>query len=305
MGVIRIIAVVAVVAIAIMGISVLERGPGLHARAEPTSDLRVGTLNGQPLIVAKRNSAAAFASQHDRPPSNSPADQQEVAAIATKQLCDTIKSEIQVAARRAALKEFHISVSHDELSRRMARMQYDATEEERLRKQWITNNLAATEVFDEHQDPEKVFETLILPMWRGMPREQAHRAWEHNLAVWSPPEARMKLAKMAAALSANKPNREEVEQATAKSFEHMLLNEKLDQSVVGTLATKDPQFRADLKENPLRPGEPLNTPGLLYMGRKIEEFWKSRYGQQRVTLNDPKLAGECHLADFGVKIADK
>jgi hypothetical protein len=303
----KVIRLIAVVALAIVGISlVLERGTGLHAKAEMTSALRVGTLNGKPLFVPKRNSEAAFASRHDRPPSNSPADEQEVAAIATKQLCESIKSEIQVAARNAGLKELHISVSQDEVANKMAKVQHDPDWGiETQRKQWIANNLAATEVFDEHQDPEKVFETLILPMWKGMPREQAHRAWEYNLVAWSTPEARMKLAKMAAAASANKWNTEQVEKGSAKSFEHMLVDEKLDQAVIAKLAAQDPQFRADLKENPLWPGEQLNTPGLLYMGRKIEEFWKSRYGQQQITLNYPKLADECQLADFGVKVGNK
>jgi hypothetical protein len=128
--------------------------------------------------------------------------------------------------------------------------------------------------------------------------------WEHNLVVWSKPEARTKLARMAVAASANKWNTEQVEKGSAKSLEHMLLNEKLDQAVIAKLAAEDPQFGADLKENPLWPGEPLNTPGLLYMGRKIEEFWRSRYGQQQVTLNDPKLANECQLADFGLKVGE-
>jgi hypothetical protein len=300
----KVIRLVAVVAVAIVGISlVLERGTGLHAKTEMNSGLKVGTLNGQPLLVPKRNSAAAFALQHDRPPSSSPADQQEVAAIATKHVCDSIKSEIQLAARNAALKELHISVSQDEVTKKMAKVQHDPDWGiETQRKQWIANNLAATEVFDEHQDPEKVFETLILPMWKGIPREQAHSAWESNLVAWSTPEARMKLARMAAAASADKWNTEQVEQGSAKSFEHMLLNEKLDEAVIAKLAAEDPQFRADLKENPLWPGEPLNTPGLLYMGREIEEFWKSRYGQQQVALNDRKLPDECQLADFGVKV---
>lgn len=301
----KLIPLVTVVALAIVGISlVLETGTGLHAKAETTNGLKVGTLNGQPLFVPKWNAAAAFALQHDRPPSNSPADQQEVAAIAIKQLCGGIKSEIQVAARNALLKELHVSVSQDELANKMAKMQHDPDWGiEKQRKQWIANNLAATEVFDEHQDPEKVFETLILPMWNGIPRAQAHRAWEHNLVLWSTPEARMKLARMAAAASANKGNTEQLEEGSAKSFEHMLLEEKLDQAVIAKLAAEDQQFGADLKENPLWPGELLNTPGLRYMARKIEEFWRSRYGQQQVMLNDPKLADECQLADFGVKVA--
>ena len=302
----KVIRRIAVVALAIVGIAlVLERRTNLHAKGEMTSGLKVGTLNGQPLFVPKRNSAAAFATQHDRPPSNSPADQQEVAAIASKQLCESIKSEIQMAARNAALKEFHISVSQDEVANKMAKVQHDPDWGiETQRKQWIANNLAATEVFDEHQDPEKVFETLILPMWKEIPREQAHRVWEHNLVIWSTPEARKKLAKMAAVASANKWNAEQLEKESAKSFEHMLLNEKLDQAVIAEIAGQDAQFRADLKENPLWPGEPLNTAGLRYMGRKIEEFWKFRYGQQQVTLNDPKLADECQLADFGVKVGE-
>jgi hypothetical protein len=300
----KVIRLIAVVALAVVGISlVLERRTGL-AKAEMTSGLKVGTLNGQPLFVRKRNSAAAFALQHDRPPGNSLADQQEVAAIATKQLCDGIKSEIQLAARNAAVKELHVSVSQDEAKEKMAKLHHDPDWGiEAARKQWVTNSLAATEVFDEHQDPEKVFDTVILPAWKGIPREQAHRAWESNLVTWSTPEARMKLARMAA--SANKWNAEQIEKGSAKSFEHMLLNEKLDQAVIARLAAEDPQFRADLKDNPLRPGgEPLNTPDLLYMSRKIEEFWKSRYGQQQVTLNDPKLADACQLADFGVKVGE-
>ena len=298
------IRLIATVAIAVVGISLmLERGTGLHAKAEMTSGLRVGTLNGQPLFVAKRNSAATFALQHDRPPSGSLADQQEVAAIATKQLCDSIKSEIQVTARNAALKELHISASQDEVAKKMANVQHDPDWGiETQRKQWIANDLAATKVFDQHQDPETVFETLILPLSKGMPREQAHRTWEYNLVAWSTPETRMKLAKMAAAARANTWNVEQVKQGNARSFEHMLLNEKLDQAVIAKLAAEDPQFGADLKENPLRPGEPLTTPGLQYMGRKIEEFWRSRYGLLQITLNDPKLANECQLADFGVKV---
>lgn len=296
---------IAIVAVAIVGISlVLKRGTGVEAQAEMANGLKVGTLNGQPLLVPKRNSAAAFALQHDRPPGNSLADQQEVAAISTKQICGSIKSEIQVAARNAAAKELHISVSQDEVTEKMAKAQHEPDWGiEAQRKQSLANSLAATEVFDEHQDPEKVFETVILPAWKGIPREQAHRAWESNLVTWSTPEARMKLAKMAA--SANKWNTEQVEKGSAKSFEHMLLNEKLDQAVIARLAAEDSQFRADLKDNPLRPGEPLNTPGLLYMGRQIEEFWKSRYGQQQVTLNDPKLADQCQLTNFGVKVANK
>lgn len=300
----KVIRLIAVVALAVVGISlVLERCTSLHTKAEMTSGLEVGTLNGQPLFVPKRNSAAAFALQHDRPPNNSPADQQEVAAIATKHLCQSIKSQIQVAARNAAVKEFHISVSQDEVAEKMAKAQHDPDWGiDKQRKQWIANNLAATEVFDEHQDPEKVFETVILPAWKGFSREQAHRAWESNLVTWSTPEARTKLAKMAA--SANTWNTEQIEKGSAKSFGHMLADEKLDQAIIAKLAAEDPQFRADLRENPLWPGEPLNTPGLLYMGRKIEEFWKSRYGQQQVTLSDPKLAGECQLADFGVKVVE-
>lgn len=302
----KVVRLIAVVAVAIVGILlVLERGTGLHAKGETTTGFKVGTLNGQPLLVRKRNSAAAFALQHDSPPSNSPADQQEVAAIATKQVCESIKSEIQLAARNAAVKELHISVSQDEVANKMAKVHHDADWGiGAQRKQLIANNLAATEVFDEHQDPEKVFDTVILPMWKRIPREQAHRMWEHDLVTWSTPEARMRLAKMAAA-SANTWNTEQIEKGSAKSYEHMLVNEKLDQAVIARLAAEDPQFRADLKDNPLWPGEPLNTPGLMYMGRKIEEFWKSRYGQQQVTLNDPKLVQECQLADFGVKVANK
>lgn len=300
----RIIRLIAIVGIAIVGISlVLKRDTGL-AQAERVGGLTVGTLNGQPLLVRKRNSAATFALRHNRPPNNSPADQQEVAAIASKQLCDSIKSEIQVVARNAAAKELHISVSQDEVAERMAKTQHEPDWGiEGQRKLWAANSLAATEVFDEHQDPEKVFETVILPTQEGMSREQAHRVWESNLVTWSTPEARMKLAKMAA--GANKWNTEQVEKGSAKSLEHMFLSKKLDQAVIAKLAAEDPQFGADLKQNPLWPGEQLNTPGLLYMGTKIEDFWKTRYGQQQVILIDPKLAQECQLANFGVKVANK
>src|SRR5215468_4499560 len=98
MKAIRLIAAVIVV---IIGVAlVLESRKNVDASVQLTHAVRVGTLNGKPLFVPDQNAAAAFALQHDKPPANSrPVDQQEVAAIATKKVCDSIKSQIGVAAR--------------------------------------------------------------------------------------------------------------------------------------------------------------------------------------------------------------
>jgi len=40
------------------------------------------------------------------------------------------------------------------------------------------------------------------------------------------------------------------------------------------------------------------------MSSKINEFWKSRYAQQKITLDDPKLADQCQLGStLRVKVA--
>jgi len=312
MKAIRLIAAVIVV---IIGVAlVLESRKNVDASVQLTHAVRVGTLNGKPLFVPDQNAAAAFARQHDKPPANSPVDQQEVAAIATKKVCDSIKSQIGVAAREATQQEFRISVSHDELARVIVKTQFDATGFEKQRKQWITYNQAAAEVFDHYQDPDKVFETLILLLWAeispGASREQVHKVWESNLVVWSTPEGRMRLAKMAAVSSGHNWNTEKAKAGMAKSMEHMLLNEKLDNAVIAKLAAEDPQFRAALDEHqrnggiPLTAGVPITTPGLRYMSNKINEFWKSRYAQQKITLDDPKLADQCQLGStLRVKVA--
>ena len=111
----------------------------------------------------------------------------------------------------------------------------------------------------------------------------------------------MRLARMAAA-GPREWSLEKAKEGMVKGMERMLLSQKLDEAVIAKLTAEDPQFRADLKQNPLYPGEPLNTPGLQYMSDKINEFWKSRYAQQQVTLDDPKLADQCRLAAFGVKL---
>jgi len=141
-------------------------------------------------------------------------------------------------------------------------------------------------------------------------REQVHKVWESNLVAWSTPESRIRLAKMAAAASGHNWNMEKAKEGMAKSMEHMLLNEKLDNAVIAKLAAEDPQFRAALDEHqgnggiPLTAGVPITTPGLRYMSNKINEFWKSRYVQQKVTLDDPKLADQCQLGStLGVRVA--
>jgi hypothetical protein len=300
---VAIVAVVVAIGIALIA----ERREDVNASVQLTHGVKVGTLNGKPLFVPERNPAAAFAVQHDRPPSTA-ADQQEVAAIAQSQVCSGIKSQIDAVARQAAQREFRISVSRDEVAKAAANAQAPsdlALDIERQRKVWITYNQAASEVFDHHQDPETVFRTLILPIWQGPP-EMAHKAWESNLVIWSTPVARMRLAKMAAGAKGGKWAPEKAKEEMDKSIEHMLLSQKLDEAVVASLAAEDPQFRTDLKENPLWPGEPQITPGLQYMGKKINEFWKSRHAQQQVTLDGhPKLADQCQLSAFGAKIANR
>jgi hypothetical protein len=111
-----------------------------------------------------------------------------------------------------------------------------------------------------------------------------------------------------AAIDANRWNSETVKPGIAKDMERMLLSRKLDEAVIADLAAKDPQFHKYLEEHqkqggiPLGQGVPITTPGLQYISDKINEFWRSRYAQQQVTLDDPKLASQCQLAAFGVKV---
>jgi hypothetical protein len=169
-----------IVAVVVVAIGLLLEKRSRVDASVLSHGVKVGTLNGQPLYVRKSNPAATFALQHDRPP-NSPADQQEVAAIAQSRVCTGIKSQIEVAARDAAQREFHISVSHDELAKAMSDV-HDFDTLEQQRKQWIADNQAAAEVFDQRQDPEKVFRAVFLPVWQGS-TEMAHKAWESDLII--------------------------------------------------------------------------------------------------------------------------
>ena len=106
------IRLIAAAIVVIIGVAlVLEKRKGVDASVQLTDGVRVGTLNGKPLFVPEQNAAAKFALRHDKPPTNRPVDQQEVAAIATKHVCDGIKSQIELVARgcTAGLSDFRFT----------------------------------------------------------------------------------------------------------------------------------------------------------------------------------------------------
>lgn len=274
-------------------------------KAESEDRPQIGTLNGQPLLGAKRSHAInTFIAKHNQMPSSA-ADNQEVADIATRQTCPIIEGAIRNAARDAEKRSLGIYVSPEEIaqaSKAYWALHGDPKAEfthEQTRR--LTLYQAETAVFDQHQDPEAVYQKLLAPIG------ESHTGWEADLRQWQWqwPQIRDSVAKEAAVVAAW--TLEGYMKAKDAASQKLLEDQKLDDSVDDQLATQDSQFRADLSEYRkhrngniwLRNGAPASA----YIAQKRNEFWLSRYAQQQLTLNDPKLANQCELTNAGVKIA--
>src|SRR5262249_60600185 len=136
---------------------------------------QIGTLNGQPLLGAKRSHAInTFIGKHNQLPTSA-ADNQEVTDIATKQTCPVIEGAIQNAARDAQKHSLGIYVSPEEISQ--ASKEYWAlngdpkAEFTREQTRRLSLYQAETAVFDQHQDPEAVYQKVLAPIG------ESHTAW--------------------------------------------------------------------------------------------------------------------------------
>ena len=274
--------------------------------ADVSADERtqIGTINGKPLLGAKPSQALnTFTMKHGQPPATD-TDRQELAAITTKNDCEAVNTAIKGAARDSEKARLGVYVSPDEVAE--ATKQYWAIHDpsqdmQKQRAHWIANSQAASAVFDQHQDPEKVYQTLLAPIGEN------HQAWEINLKRWSRPEARAALTKMAAA--ASNWNVETFKKGMQSSAQQMLERRKVDDAVDSQLAAQDSHYRTDLAEQ--KKGASGNIwqgregPQSDYLIQKRQQFWQSRYAEQQVKLNDPNLATQCQLDSIGVKVAAK
>jgi hypothetical protein len=168
------------------------------------------------------------------------------------------------------------------------------------------SQLSGGRSLDQGQDPDKVYQAQIAPL--GQPKN----VWEANLVQWRDPESRAKLAKTAATFT--KLTAADMNKGMAKATQELLEKQKLDDAVDTQLAAEDPQFRTYLDEwrkgfvrpTPFEWKGPSNMEAshLNYLKAKRDEFWRARYAEQQVTLNDPTLADQCNLGTtLGAKVA--
>src|SRR5205085_6219409 len=134
-------------------------------------------------------------------------------------------------------RRFAISVSSDEIAEASEAYWklHDPKEEfEKNRKRWVNYNEAASEVFDQHQDPEKVYQALMVPL--GDPPSLARQIWQANLVQWSRPEGRASLARMATI--AAKWTFDDFKKRLDKPSRQMLEKQKLDDAIDDQLAAQ-------------------------------------------------------------------
>jgi hypothetical protein len=250
---------------------------------------QLGTINGQPLLGEKPSRALnTFIAKHGNAPVTD-ADKQEVASITAKNNCDAVKESIMEAARGSEKAKLGVYVSPDEVAE--ATKQYWETHDpsqdmEHQRAHWIANSQAVAAVLDQHQDSEKVYQTMLAPIGEN------HQAWQINLTRWRRPEARTALDNMAA--KATRWNLDAWKKGMDDASRAALERRKVDDAVDDQLATQDQQFRADLATQ--RKGASGNIwrwsggPQTEYLLQTRQQYWQARYAEQHVTLSDPNLA---------------
>lgn len=280
---------------------------GESAKAASDDRPQIGTLNGQPLLGVKQARAInTFVAKYNRMPSGS-ADNQEVASITAKQNCPIIQGAVRNAAREVAKHGLGIYASPDEIEQ--ASNAYWALngdpkiEFTREQTRQLTRYQALTAVFDQHQDPEKVFQAMLAPIG------ESQIGWETDLKQlqWQWPQIRDSVAKEAAEVA--NWTLEGYKKTKDAASRKLLEDQKLDDGVDNELAAQDPQFRADLNEyRKNRKGNVWLKQGATtssYMDQARQQFWQSRYAEQQVALNDPKLAQQCQLGSMSVKAAQQ
>ena len=266
-------------------------------KAQTETRTEIGTVDGKPIFDKNMDARAVsyFVLSHHREPATA-ADNQEVAASAAKSRCDDIKRQLLNAARETQKRHFAITVTPDEVA--AASKAYFATHDpaadlREYQQRQVAYSTAASLVYDQGQDPQKVYQTVILPI-DSSPVSQS--VWQANLVRWRDPEVRKKLAQQAA--NASKVTASGLRESFDKTNLDLLESQKLDAEVDTQLAAADPQFRAYLNEFKPR-GQGNAVSGLVdhmnYVTAKRNDFWQARYSEQQVRLNDSSLSSQCNL----------
>jgi hypothetical protein len=285
------------------------------AYAQGAGRAQIGTVDGLPIFQPReRNAEGSFGMRHGGKLPETAAENQEVAAIAEQSKCNDLQGQIVRAVRESQKRRFGVSVSPNEVaeaSKAYWTLHDPVADFEKDRKRWVTYNEAASEVFDQHRDPDKVFQTLMVPL--GDPPSLAPQMWKANLALWSTPKGRAGLARRAAA--AEKRSLEDYKKGFDIATRRLLEDRKLDDAVDTHLAAEDPQLRTYLDEwrkSVVRvnlyewrgPSPSMPIAHRSYLEEKREEFWQARYAEAPVSLDDPSLADRCQLGfKLGVKVA--
>jgi hypothetical protein len=202
------------------------------------------------------------------------------------------------AARERPKQELGVYATDDEVeaARKKAMAQVDPTADwtaDRERTEALSAALAA--VYDQGQDPAKVFQSMVKP--HGIDEG----TWTHYLYKGQSREQRQKIAKSA-------PTLEDVERA--RNFydaRPTVENQKLDAAVDDRIASADPMFQIYLKEwntklqNPDPKSHWISLEHKQYIDSKRAAWWNSEVSKLTVTLSDPSLVNGCGLSALGVR----
>src|SRR5579883_586299 len=255
-----------------------------------TEGSTVGTADGIPLkepAPPRAGAIGAFWAKQGRKPTEN-----EIQSLQAQQACEDLKGQIEAAAIRRQMARFGIAASKEEVD--VLSEAYWSEHKPQEEAQKYNNgrhalSQALARVYEKGEDPEAVYRSWAVPA--GISRS----AWESELELGRSTEYRTKLA--GANFTA-----EGFIKGVADSNTKLVERRKLDEAVDRELAAQDPMFARylDTVERNTQVISPFESrsaslppEAVNYVRAKRAEWWKARYAETKVVLNNPALASRC------------
>jgi len=272
------------------------------AAAQGAGEVVVGSVDGTPLLAAPistETARAIFAFRNQRRPDGA-SDDQVIAQYQQEFACSRLKTAITQAAIDKEIRRYGIGVSDAEAEEawreQLSHVDVDAMARN-TREDAAVVLSALSAVYDSGQDPDSVFRDYLAT--HGVDR----RAWDVYLEQGRDKEWRTQFALRTSVTSTSIAS-------ALETMKPVVAQQKLDAAIDQELSTQDSYFRTYLNESRVSEVKrPDGTVGLLmaaeplqYLRDKRDQWWKARYAQLRVVLNDPAAAQACRLDSLGLLI---
>ena len=258
-----------------------------------------GTIDGGPLPSRLANvqdeAVTSFMVNHQRQPTSSDTDQQEITTTEQMLTCRYLKTAVQAAGIIRAKADLGVSVTPQDIAVAKQQYNYKAPDPQILwaQEQERTHALVAglTAVYDQSQDPQQVYQQMIAAHKIGQ-KDWLVQMYSHRTKA-----ARDRLAQTLNrtpdyyAKGLSDPN-------TIKYFAEGL---KLQTTVDRRLAATDPTFSTYLNEYNLKATHPdpystavaLPLAHVQYLAQKRAAWWQAENSKVQLSLSNPSVASQC------------